>query len=138
MSRAFGVAVLVLLTGVSTAFAQPSSAKTNPVEVVITRAAADPATHRVTIDGARFGASPAAVSIGLNALAIVSWSDTQIVATLPDLPPGTYRVVGSSSSFSVGDTTTITVVSAAVTASIAKLVIKPVDASIPGAVPSTG
>ena len=44
--------------------------------------------------------------------------------------PGTYRVVGSSASFSTGDTTTITVVSAAVTASITKLVIKPENASI--------
>jgi hypothetical protein len=44
--------------------------------------------------------------------------------------PGAYRVVGSSASFSAGDTTTITVVSAAVTASIAKLVIKPENASV--------
>ncbi len=44
--------------------------------------------------------------------------------------PGTYRVVGSSASFSAGDTTTITVVSAAVTASIAKLVIRPENASV--------
>lgn len=44
--------------------------------------------------------------------------------------PGTYRVVGSSASFSAGDTTTITVVSAAVTATIAKLVIKPENGSI--------
>jgi len=44
--------------------------------------------------------------------------------------PGTYRVVGSSASFSAGDTTTITVVSAALTASITQLVIKPENASV--------
>lgn len=56
--------------------------------------------------------------------------DDEEVTVFTASEPGTYRVVGSSASFSVGDTTTITVVSAAVTASIAKLVIKPVDASV--------
>jgi hypothetical protein len=56
--------------------------------------------------------------------------DDEEVTVFAASEPGTYRVVGSSASFSSADTTSITVVSAAVTASIAKLVIRPENATI--------
>jgi subtilisin family serine protease len=40
----------------------------------------------VTVVGANFGASPGSVTVGATPLSVVSWSDGQIVATLP---PGT-------------------------------------------------
>lgn len=56
--------------------------------------------------------------------------DEEEVTVFTASEPGTYRVVGSTASFSAADTTSITVVSAAVTASIAKLVIRPENATI--------
>ena len=101
--RAVSLVFFLDLASFSTAYAQPPSAKTNPVELVVTSATANLATDLVTIDGVNFGSARPVVRLGTQNLTVASWSDTQIIATLPaDLPAGTYRLVVTRNNSAVG------------------------------------
>lgn len=77
--------------GVLTGFVRAYTLEVLPAQPVITSIspAFAPSGTVVTISGEHFGSRPGAVSFDLTDIAIYrSWSDTQVVTTVPDGPPG--------------------------------------------------
>ena len=64
---------------------------------------------RVTITGSSFGSTPS-VTVGGTPLGIVSSSDTEIVAQLGALAPGTYELTVARGGAAPGDSATTTVI----------------------------
>ena len=80
---ALGLAAFCLALGARAAGAAP---------LVIEQAVVDPLTQTLIIDGEGFGTGTPAVTLGTQALTVVSSTTTRIVAELPALPPGAYRL----------------------------------------------
>ena len=62
------------------------------VPLLIAQAVVDPPSQTLLIEGEGFGAGTPVVTLGTQALTVLSSTTTQIVAAMPALPPGAYRL----------------------------------------------
>lgn len=79
----------------ATAQAAPSSGNAPPPSLQIRSAEPDFQNSVITIQGENFGTGTPLVFLGSQQLAVISSSDTVIVASLPAMPSGTYQLLVS-------------------------------------------
>lgn len=80
---ALGLAMLGAALGAREAGAAP---------LLIEQAVVDPSTQTLIIEGEGFGSGTPVVTLGTETLTVLSSTTTEIVAAMPTLPPGAYRL----------------------------------------------
>ena len=86
---------LVLLVAASVVYSQANAQTPAAAQPLITEALVDVGTAALTINGYDFPASVPQVTLGMTELAVVSATESALLAGLPELLPGTYLLAAT-------------------------------------------